>query len=95
VRDARTGELRHATAMVRAHTGDRSDYHATSDADSDTDVCAISAALHQAARSEIAAVAVITAPRLELRSPIGPVAVARLAANVYRLAPKTSPPVRA
>jgi hypothetical protein len=92
--DQRTGEVRHAPALVGAHTGDRSDYHATSDADAGTDVCAISATLHQAARSEHATV-VITAPRLECRSPITLAAFATITTPVYRLAPKTSPPVRA
>lgn len=93
--DSRTGELRHASAFVGTHTGDQSDYHAASDGDADTDVCAITATLHQAARSENAPVVVITAPRLELRSPISLTALATISANVYRLAPKTSPPVRA
>jgi hypothetical protein len=93
--DQRTGEVRHASALVGAHTGDRSDYHATSDADVGTDVCAISATLHQAACSEHASVVVITAPRLELRSPITLAAFATITTTVYRLAPKTSPPVRA
>ncbi|HEX4454164.1 MAG TPA: hypothetical protein VH143_25045 [Kofleriaceae bacterium] len=92
--DQRTGEVRHASALVGVHTGDRSDYHASSDADSGTDVCAISAALHQAARCTHATAAVIAAPRLELRAPISLAALATITTTVYRLAPKTSPPVR-
>jgi hypothetical protein len=93
--DQRTGEVRHASAFVGAHTGDRSDYHTTSDGDAGTDVCAISATLHQAARPEHAGVVVIAAPRLELRSPISLAALATITTTVYWLAPKTSPPVRA
>jgi hypothetical protein len=89
--DPHTGEVRHAERLV-GHTSTDSDYHGAADRDTDDDVCAISTALHQAARSDTAPRSA-RAPRVELRSPSArTLDVAIAAANVYRLAPKTSPP---
>ncbi len=93
--DLRTGELCHADAMVGAHTGDRSDYHDRAEQDSDHDVCAITAVVHQAVRADVAR-PTVAAPACVERCQ-ATLAEHRLvrAAAVYRLAPKTSPPSRA
>ena len=84
------GQVHHAQ-LDRTHTGTRCDVHAAT-GDSDSDLCALAAALHQAARHERARIAAPVAP---------PIAIATLAAarpelsagrRVFLIAPKTSPP---
>lgn len=90
--DARTGEVHDADRLVGAHTATQSDVHGTATHDADGDACAIMAALHQAARPDTGAIAVIT-PRAEtIRAAIWVLADTTPTRAVYRLAPKTSPP---
>jgi hypothetical protein len=90
--DPHTGELRHASALVHAHTGTDSDYHQVG-GDSDNDTCAIATAIHQSVHVT-AAPSIVIAP-LALPGPaVASTIVAARSARVYRLAPKTSPPTR-
>jgi hypothetical protein len=89
--DRQTGELRHAHAMVGHHEGDHSDYHGTSDPDSDNDTCAIATALHQSVCVG-STPSIVSAPSVELGSAQLRPIVATITVSVYRLAPKTSPP---
>jgi len=92
--DPHTGQLRHADAIDGNHTGTQSDYHATGDGHSDNDLCALSAMLHQAARPSVGhAVALVS--RAVLQVPATPRGVAFTYADIFRIAPKTSPPTRA
>jgi hypothetical protein len=91
--DPHTGELRHASGMVGVHTGTHSDYHAASDRDSDTEVCPIVAALHQAVDPSVAHPIAFDASAVACTLPITTAGIARVT-HVYRLAPKTSPPAR-
>jgi hypothetical protein len=92
--DPNTGELRHASGMVGAHTATHSDYHAARGDHADTDVCALSAALHQAVDGATAAIVAFAAPSV---TPVSQHLDALLirALDVYRFAPKTSPPLHA
>lgn len=89
--DPNTGELRHASGMVGTHTGTHSDYHAARDRHADTDVCALSAALHQAVDDATFCPAAFAVPSGTSTSRRPDTVIVR-AATVYRLAPKTSPP---
>ncbi len=85
------GQVHHAQ-LDRVHTGSTADFHAA-EQDSDTDPCAIATALHQAARHERTRAAALDAPAIAIAS----IASARpaIAAGhlVFRIAPKTSPPI--
>jgi len=92
VLDHATGQMVHADRAIGEHTGNQSDYHATSPVDGDHDACGICSALHQAARPEALHAIVVRAPEgtpaswsIRARSEFAN-------AEVYRLAPKTSPP---
>jgi len=89
--DPATGLVVHAQHLAGHHDPSKhSDIHGQDDA-GDHDACALSAAIHQAAISTAApVVARTTSAELALDPPR---ARAALAADIYRFAPKTSPPV--
>jgi hypothetical protein len=88
--DARTGELRHAAVTVGASSSSHLVFHAVR-GDSDHDLCAIEAALHQAARLAPAGPAVAL-PALALDSRTPTAHAAAVFDAIYLFAPKTSPP---
>jgi hypothetical protein len=91
VLDQRTGELRHAEVAVGVHTSSQSDYHEVT-RDSDHDVCAIEAALHQAARASVAP-AWNLALHLRTNVVVLQPCTSPTSDAIYGFAPKTSPPV--
>lgn len=88
----RQGNTVHAPKMVGAHTGETSDFHAT-DGDGDHDVCAIVAALHQASSLATARLAIVDRRVDSAHTPLFAPTHAVAEQIVYRLAPKTSPPL--
>jgi hypothetical protein len=87
------GQAVHASRIVGAHHGDRTDIHAVDCGRDGGEPCAIVTALHQPISSHVAApptAVVATAASASLAS--GADAIAPLRITVYRLAPKTSPP---
>jgi hypothetical protein len=92
VRD-RAGAYLHATTVAGHHAGSGADIHGDRKRTADVGDCALLTALHQAASAQVAAPALIIAARAT-HVPRAPEAATREAATaVYRLAPKTSPPV--
>jgi hypothetical protein len=77
------------------HTGKQSDVHGQRNPDGDAGECALLTAFHQAASANVTAPAVVTTARathvLDVPAPM----TVTVAAAVYRLAPKTSPPAAA
>ncbi len=92
VRD-RAGAFVHAQALAQHHTGVDSDIHAQRDADAESGHCALLTGFHQAASANVASpsVACATFAIETVGSVAAPPAPERR--DVYRLAPKTSPPV--
>jgi hypothetical protein len=90
--DAR-GDAVHASRIVGAHHGDRTDIHAVDSGCEGSEPCAIVSALHNPISSQVAAplVAVVTAAVPTSLDSIA-AAIAAPGVTVYRLAPKTSPP---
>lgn len=90
--DVGTGQVFHASAIVGEHTGHHSDVHPSGSAP-DLDPCAVAATRHQSTTPALAPVQLV----LLLQAATPPVDRAPRAAVasqlVYRLAPKTSPPV--
>jgi hypothetical protein len=92
VRDAAGGYV-HGAALAGHHTGHDSDIHGQRNPDADTGDCALLTALHQPAAGAAGAPVVALAART-VRAAAPPHAVAFGSASaLYRLAPKTSPPV--
>lgn len=89
--DAQTGSVLHAPALTGSHTNHQSDVH-PSDAAAEHDVCAMAQALHQASSVSVACTHVSIAPELVVAA--DPIAERTITTpgDVYRLAPKTSPP---
>lgn len=92
VRDAAGGYV-HGKALSGHHTGHDSDIHGQRNPDADAGDCALLTALHQPATGGVAAPAVtLAAHAIRVADPPRTAAVV-VAATLYRLAPKTSPPV--
>jgi hypothetical protein len=89
-----SGHAHHAARLAGAHTATQSDMHAV-DGDPDAGACAIETTLHQAASPHVAPPAVVYAPRAELVAEPAAHAIVHAGALLYRLAPKTSPPLAA
>ena len=87
-----SGHSFHASRMVGHHTTEQSDIHA-SGAAPDHDACELAASLHQAASAACSRPDVVHAGRTTIASAAPTTARSTLAERVYRLAPKTSPPV--
>jgi hypothetical protein len=89
----RTGAFVHARELAHRHTGPVSDIHAQRDVDVDSEHCALLTGFHQAASADVARPTVACAALAieAVRLLPAPRAAARV--DVYRLAPKTSPPV--
>jgi len=94
VRDA-AGSYVHGKALVGHHDGRSSDIHRQRHPDADAGECALLTAFHQPASADVTAPAVVTTACATHVRHIAPVAVPAIAAAVYRLAPKTSPPAAA
>jgi hypothetical protein len=94
VRDA-AGEYVHAPGLDGHHTGRQSDVHGQRDPGGDVGECALLTAFHQAASAQVTAPAVVTTARATHVEDLPPAATTVVAAAVYRLAPKTSPPIAA
>jgi hypothetical protein len=89
----RAGSFVHAQALAGHHVGQDSDIHGQRDPGGDAGDCAVLIAFHQAASAQISAPALVAVPGT-LRTydtPRG--ATSAAVTDVYRLAPKTSPPV--
>ncbi len=89
----RTGLFVHGKALIGAHTGHDSDVHSQRNPEADAGECAVLTASHQAACAEIAAPHTVAAAATIESQSAPRVALAPTATAVYRLAPKTSPPV--
>jgi hypothetical protein len=94
VRDAAGGYV-HGKALAGHHQGHNSDIHGQRNPDADAGECALLTAFHQPASAGVTAPAVVTTACATHVRHIAPVAVPAIAAVVYRLAPKTSPPAAA
>ena len=88
------GQAHHAARLAGAHTATQSDIHAT-DGEPDASACAIANTLHQAASPHVARPAIVHAPRIELAAERTALPFVHAGASLYRLAPKTSPPLAA
>lgn len=86
------GAYVHANALTGYHTGHDSDIHGQRDPEADGSHCALLNGFHQAASADVAPPSVRCVPHTiqTLRAPSRARAAART--DVYRLAPKTSPP---
>lgn len=89
--DQRSGLVLHASHLTGHHATDETDIHGQADPKADHDVCGLLASLAQPAHPSAPVLAAL---------PVGPSAVsttpgvsAIAAAAVYRIAPKTSPPL--
>jgi hypothetical protein len=90
----RAGGFVHAPSLIGHHAGRDADIHGQRNPDAETE-CTVLTAFHQAASGDFATLAVVAhAPTLRAHEPLR---AAHLTAvtDVYRLAPKTSPPVAA
>jgi hypothetical protein len=92
VRDA-AGRYVHGKALAGHHQGHSSDIHGQRNPDADAGECALLTAFHQPASADVTAPAGVTTARATHVRPIASVARSAIATAVYRLAPKTSPPV--
>lgn len=91
VRDA-AGSYVHGKALAGHHDGRNCDIHNQRHPDADAGECALLTAFHQPASASVTAPAVVTTACTTQERPIGRAAFPAIAAAVYRLAPKTSPP---
>jgi hypothetical protein len=94
VRDAAGGYV-HGKALDGHHTGKQSDIHGQRNPDGDTGECALLTAFHQAASARVTPPAVVITARATDVQDAPRAATLAVAAAVYRLAPKTSPPAAA
>jgi len=87
------GDYIHANALTGHHTGGDSDIHGQRDPEADSGHCALLSGLHQAASADVTrpTVGIVSHAMQMLRARRSARATART--DVYRLAPKTSPPV--
>jgi hypothetical protein len=91
----RAGGFAHARTLTGHHTGGESDIHRQRNPEADAGDCALLTAFHQAASAEIAAPAVVTLPSALRADDIPDRARTAPWREVYRIAPKTSPPATA
>jgi hypothetical protein len=91
VRDA-AGSYVHGKALAGHHRGHSSDIHGQRNPDADAGECALLTTFHQPASADVTAPAVVTTACATHVRHIAPSASSAIAAVVYRLAPKTSPP---
>jgi len=92
VRD-RAGRYLHARALAGHHASEgSSDVHGQRDPDGDTGDCALLTALHQAASAPRAHAWQAAPLGATLPTSLALAAAAPAAREIYRLAPKTSPP---
>jgi hypothetical protein len=91
VRD-RAGAFLHASSLIGHHAGRNVDIHRQRDPHSDAGECALLTAFHQAASAEFAAPAIASTVRTPCVHDSLRAAVTPAVTDVYRLAPKTSPP---
>jgi hypothetical protein len=91
VRDAGAA-FAHAAELAGHHTGDGSDFHGQRSHGVDIGDCALLTAFHQPMSASTAALLLVTARRTCHRHDIQRSSCAAAACEVYRLAPKTSPP---
>jgi hypothetical protein len=89
----RAGSWVHAKTLAGHHAGHNSDIHGQRDPDGDAADCAVLTAFHQAASAQISAPALVAVPGTICTHATPRGAITAGAADVYRLAPKTSPPV--
>jgi hypothetical protein len=94
VRDA-AGSYVHGKALAGHHDGHNSDIHGQRNPDADAGACALLSTYHQPASADISAPAVVATACTTHERHIAPATFLTTAAAVYRLAPKTSPPVAA
>jgi hypothetical protein len=94
VRD-NAGNYVHGKALAGHHEGHNSDIHGQRDPDADAGECALLTAFHQPASAKVTAPAVVTTACATHVRHIAPATFPAIAAAVYRLAPKTSPPAAA
>lgn len=93
VRDS-VGHYQHAPSLAGDHASDTgSDIHAQRHAENHGD-CALMTALHQAASADVSAPGLHLVIRAAFALDATPSAAHAVARDVYRLAPKTSPPAQ-
>ncbi|HEY4239787.1 MAG TPA: hypothetical protein VGM88_08225 [Kofleriaceae bacterium] len=85
----------HATAMLGEHTAAQSDIHASGAPSRDHDACDILTGIRQAARASAPVNLVLAACETVAIEPTVDLDLAITGAALYRLAPKTSPPLAA
>jgi hypothetical protein len=94
VRDA-AGSYVHGTTLAGHHVGHDSDVHRQRHPNADTGECALLTASHQPVSADVTAPVVVTTACATHVRHIARSASSVVAAEVYRLAPKTSPPAAA
>jgi hypothetical protein len=91
--DRATGAIVHGTRLASAHAAPQSDVHAPRDrGDDHGDACELATALHQPARAAATPPLSALAARWIELAPVTCDRTAVASHDVYRLAPKTSPP---
>jgi len=88
----RAGSFTHVKSLAGHHAGRDSDIHGQRDPDGDAGGCAVLTAFHQAASAQISAPALVAVLGMACTHATPCCATTSGAADVYRLAPKTSPP---
>ncbi|HEX3761361.1 MAG TPA: hypothetical protein VHW23_21845 [Kofleriaceae bacterium] len=94
LRDA-AGAYVHGKALAGHHDGHSSDIHGQRHPDADAGECALLTTYHQPASADVTAPAVLVTACTTHERHVVPVTILAIAAAVYRLAPKTSPPAAA
>jgi hypothetical protein len=92
VRDAVGGYV-HGKALAGHHSGHESDIHGQRRPDADAGACSLLTAFHQPVSASVTIPAVVITEGAAHVREIAPAPVLATATAVYRLAPKTSPPV--
>lgn len=92
VRD-RVGAYVHARALVGHHAGHDADIHGQRNPDADVRECGILTAAHQPVSAHVTTPAVVTTARATRLQDTPRAAIPAIAVAIWRLAPKTSPPV--
>jgi hypothetical protein len=87
------GGFVHGRALSGSHSTPDSDIHGQRDPDADSGDCALLTASHQAASADVAAQVIVAAASTPYAAPVQPVHATAVCAAVYRIAPKTSPPI--
>jgi hypothetical protein len=88
----RAGGYVHARTLESTHTGHSSDIHGQRNPGAETSDCAVLTALHQVSSANVAAPAIAAIAHTYRDLPVPRALPAAAIADVYRLAPKTSPP---